>query len=843
MTTQPGPEAALVPSDGPGSHRIGAIFAGLLVAMLLASLDQTVLATALPTIVGELDGVDHMLWVTTAYMAAATITMPVYGKVGDLAGRKAIFIGALSVFLLGSLIGGLAPDMTWLIVGRAVQGLGGGGLMILSQAIIADVVPVRERSKYMGAMGAVFGISSVVGPLLGGWFTDSIGWRWAFWINIPLGIAAIACAAIFLDLPKRDVKVRLDGRGIVAMAIAVTSIILVTSWGGTQYEWGSGVIIALIVTAVLSSIAFVIAEHKAVQPIIPLSLFANGNFVLATVAGLFIGVAMFGAISYMPTYLQMVTGVGATVSGLLMVPMVVGLMSTALTTGFLAARTGRYKWMPIAGMVVLAVALSLLSTLAPTTPLIVLLGYLFLVGAGIGFGMQILVLIVQNSFPDQMVGTATASNNFFREIGASMGSAVVGALFTSRLTSLLADRLPAQAAAGGVSDTNSLTPASVDALPGEVRDIIVGAYNDALTPVFLALLPMIAVGLVLLLFIDEVPLRSAMSEAGSGGDGLDAGSAARDVGAAAIATGESGSRLGDLASSDRTTTASRLHAFNRFEIKYLVPQDRAEELRAELRRHMDDDAHSREGGYPITSLYYDTPHLRFYWEKIDGLKFRRKLRVRHYGTADDLTPDSPVFVEIKQRVNRVTQKRRVALPYRDALHLCSPAGYEPGAEASRRERAFIDEVTTLVRGLDLRPTVTTGYHREAWVGRGADLGLRVTLDHRLRGRDRDFHLSAESLNRLTLPPRLAVLEIKANERVPAWVTDLTARMNLDLVRISKYCQSVQAFGLAPRATMHACAEVDEILHTGPDQPMYQFTDTSTPSGVDDAPSRESIPTR
>ncbi|PUB29822.1 VTC domain-containing protein [Promicromonospora sp. AC04] len=300
------------------------------------------------------------------------------------------------------------------------------------------------------------------------------------------------------------------------------------------------------------------------------------------------------------------------------------------------------------------------------------------------------------------------------------------------------------------------------------------------------------------------------------------------------------------ASSARTDTASRLHAFNRFEIKYLVPEDQADELRAELRRHMDDDAHSGDGGYPITSVYYDTEHLKFYWEKIEGLKFRRKLRVRHYGTADDLTPESNVFVEIKQRVNRVTQKRRVSLPYRDALRLCSPEGYEPAGEVSTRERAFLDEVSTLVGELGLRPTVTTGYHREAWVGREADLGLRVTLDHRLRGRDRDFHLSSESVNRLTLPPRLSVLEVKANERVPAWVTDVTARMSLDVVRISKYCQCVQAFGLAPRSIMHAPDEVDAILRDGPDAvdgAGVVPADPTTPNGVDDAPTRKGALTR
>jgi len=269
-------------------------------------------------------------------------------------------------------------------------------------------------------------------------------------------------------------------------------------------------------------------------------------------------------------------------------------------------------------------------------------------------------------------------------------------------------------------------------------------------------------------------------------------------------------------SGDRTATASRLHAFNRFEVKYLVPDTQAERLRDELARHTERDAHAGTHGYPITSVYYDTPELKFYWEKIDGLKFRRKLRVRHYGDADALTADSDVFVEIKQRVNRVTQKRRMVLPYRDAVALCSGTEYRSPQGLGTREQGFLAEVETLVGELDLRPVVTTAYQREAWIGRDADLGLRVTLDHHLRGRDRDFHLAADSLNRLILPPRLSVLEIKADERVPSWVTDMTARLNLDVIRISKYCQSVQAFGLAPRSIMHAADELDELLDDGDD---------------------------
>lgn len=502
-------ETSPVAAEPTTLRRVMPVFAGLLVAMLLSSLDQTIFSTALPTIVGELDGVDHMLWVTTGYLVAATIMMPIYGKLGDVIGRKGLFVGALSVFVVGSIVGGVSDSMGLLITARAIQGIGGGGLMILTQAIIADVVPVRERSKYMGVMGAVFGISSVAGPLLGGWFTEGIGWRWGFWVNVPLGIIAIGLAIVFLKLPKHTAKVRFDTLGTITMAVAVTSIILVASWGGTQYAWDSPTIVALIFTAVVFSAAFVWAEHRASDPLIPLAVFKNRNFVLATIAGLFIGIAMFGTLAYLPTYIQIVAGVSATMSGLMLFPMVAGLMLTAITTGQIAARTGRYKWMPIASMIVIGVALALLSTLTPDTARWVLLGFLFILGAGIGLGMQILVLVVQNSFHDSDVGMATASNNFFREIGATLGGALVGSMFTGRLTDLLAERMPAGGAGGGM-DTNSFTPALINQLPAQLHDLVVGAYNDALTPVFLILIPMIGLGLIALAFIKEVPLRAAL---------------------------------------------------------------------------------------------------------------------------------------------------------------------------------------------------------------------------------------------------------------------------------------------------------------------------------------------
>jgi EmrB/QacA subfamily drug resistance transporter len=406
--------------------------------------------------------------------------------------------------------------MATLIAGRAVQGLGGGGLMILAQAIIADVVPPRQRGKYMGVMGAVFGISTVLGPILGGWFTDGIGWRWAFWFNLPLGLLAIGMAATFLKMPQQEMKrPTLDIRGIVTMVVAVTSIVLVSSLGGTSYRWGSVTILGLIALAVVAGAAFVLMERRAVEPIMPLHLFRDRNFDLATIGGLFIAVAMFGAIAYMPSYLQMVTGLSAMKSGFLLLPMTAGLMSTALTTGGLASKTGRYKWMPIASCLVIALGLLLLSTLSVDASLWTIGSYLFVFGAGIGLGMQILVLIVQNAFPITEVGTATATNNFFREIGASLGSAIVGTLFSSRLMNLLAEKMAAVPVGSAPAlDRNSLTPSIVGQLPAAVKGAVISSYNEALTPVFRYLLPLMVVGAIILLFVKEKPLAASNEMSG-----------------------------------------------------------------------------------------------------------------------------------------------------------------------------------------------------------------------------------------------------------------------------------------------------------------------------------------
>nr|WP_256971116.1 MDR family MFS transporter [Corynebacterium glutamicum] len=499
------------------------VLSALMVAMMMASLDQMIFGTALPTIVGELGGVDHMMWVITAYLLAETIMLPIYGKLGDLVGRKGLFIGALGIFLIGSVIGGLAGNMTWLIIGRAVQGIGGGGLMILSQAIIADVVPARERGRYMGVMGGVFGLSAVLGPLLGGWFTEGPGWRWAFWMNIPLGIIAIGVAIYFLDIPKKSVKFRWDYLGTFFMIVAATSLILFTTWGGSQYEWSDPIIIGLIITTIVAAALLVVVELRAEDPLVPMSFFQNRNFTLTTIAGLILGIAMFGIIGYLPTYLQMVHGINATEAGYMLIPMMVGMMGTSIWTGIRISNTGKYKLFPPIGMIVTFVALIFFARMEVSTTLWQIGIYLFVLGVGLGLAMQVLVLIVQNTLPTAVVGSATAVNNFFRQIGSSLGSALVGGMFVGNLGTLMEERMPAamaqlspeeqaaMAAQGGL-DSNELTPAIVNQLPTVLHDAFAGSYNDALIPVFYVMMPLIGIALLLLLFIKQEKLRETTTD-------------------------------------------------------------------------------------------------------------------------------------------------------------------------------------------------------------------------------------------------------------------------------------------------------------------------------------------
>ncbi|MCQ9366952.1 MFS transporter [Brevibacterium sp. 50QC2O2] len=504
------------PGDGEMSQSgIILLFVGLMIAMLMFSLNQTMLGTALPTIVGELNGVDQMLWVSTAFMLASTIMMPIYGKLSDMFNRKYIFIAAIVVFLAGSIVAFFAHNMALLILGRVLQGIGGGGLMILSQSIIAAVVPARQRGKYMGIMGANFAVSSVAGPLIGGWITEGPGWRWNFALMIPLGILALISAIIFLKVPhlnhgRKDRK--LDIAGMVLIAEFTSALILATAWGGHQYEWTDPVIVTLLGVAVASAVVFVFVENAVDNPIIPMSLFTDRNFVLCTISGIFVGIGMFGALSYLPTFLQMVHGIAPTPAGLMMVPMNGVMLPVSIIVGFLVSKTGRYKFYPVIGLALVGVALVLLGTVTADQNAWVMIGYLCVMGLGLGLGMQTLVLIVQNSFPVSMVGTATASNNFFRQIGATLGMSVIGSLFTNRLTNNLSDGLkqlgPEAAKAMSGGGANSLTPDFVKTLANPVHDMITHAYADALVPVFMWVSPTAFIGAIILLWVKEKALAT-----------------------------------------------------------------------------------------------------------------------------------------------------------------------------------------------------------------------------------------------------------------------------------------------------------------------------------------------
>ena len=480
-------------------RRVWLIFSALLAGMLLSSLDQTIVSTAMPTIVGDLGGVAHMAWVTTAYLLATTIAMPIYGKFGDIWGRRNLFLIAIALFTLASLGAALSTGFWEFVTFCGIQGLGGGGLMILSQAIIADIVPAKERGKYLAPMGAVFGISAIGGPLLGGLFTDHLSWEWCFWINIPVGIAAFAIAWKTLSLPKKRNTKKVDYLGVILLSTATTCLILFTDWGGKQYEWTSPTIIGLVVAFVAAVIAFVVVENRAEQPIIPMALFRNRTFVLATAIGLVLGLGMFSALAFIPTFLQMASGTSASVSGLLTIPMIIGLILTLTLSMRHITKTGRYKIFPIVGAIVTALGMLWLTTLAGTTPIWVICTMLFVLGAGLGFIMQIIVLVVQNAVSPDDVGTATSTNNYFREVGAALGVAVFGSIFTNRLVENLTAAFTTNAAQAGAAGLNpaSLVPSQVKAAGDPLKTAIVDSYADALAPVFWYLIPAVLIALVL----------------------------------------------------------------------------------------------------------------------------------------------------------------------------------------------------------------------------------------------------------------------------------------------------------------------------------------------------------
>jgi EmrB/QacA subfamily drug resistance transporter len=482
------------------------VFGALMLGMFLAALDQTIVSTALPTIVGDLGGLDHLSWVVTSYLLAATASTPLYGKLGDMYGRKPVFLAAIVIFLAGSMLSGLSQSMTQLIAFRALQGMGAGGLMVGAQAIIADIVPPRDRGRYMGVIGSVFAVASVAGPLLGGFLVEAISWRWVFYVNLPVGVLAVLVVAFRLHLHTPSHRHAIDYLGAGLLTAGVSALILVTTWGGNQYAWDSGVIVGLAVAGVALLAAFVVQERRAAEPIIPLSLFGSSVFRVATALGFVIGLAMFGAIIFIPLFLQLVYGVSPTSSGLRMLPLMAGLLTASIVSGRAISRIGRYKAFPIAGTAITTVGLFLLSRLEVDTPPWLASVYMLVVGIGIGLVMQVLVLVVQNDAPARDVGVATSTATFFRSMGGSLGVAVFGAIFASRLTNELA-ALP-NAAAAHVSGGVNVRPDQVHALPPAVRHDFLLAFVDALQPVFLvgAALTLVAFGLALLL--KEVPLRA-----------------------------------------------------------------------------------------------------------------------------------------------------------------------------------------------------------------------------------------------------------------------------------------------------------------------------------------------
>ncbi|MDA8209612.1 MAG: MDR family MFS transporter [Actinomycetota bacterium] len=488
------------------------IILALMLAMLLAALDQTIVATALPTIAGDLGGLNHLSWVVTAYLITSTISTPLWGKLGDLYGRKSFFQASIVIFLIGSALSGISTSMVQLIAFRALQGIGGGGLIVGAQAIIGDIVSPRERGRYQGLFGGVFGLASVAGPLLGGYFTDSLSWRWVFYVNVPIGILALFVIAAVLHLPRSRRAHKIDYLGTVVLGAAVTLLILLTTWGGVTYPWGSVQIISLGVVSVILLGAFIVIERRAAEPLLPIDLFSNRIFSLTSAIGFIVGFGMFGAIVYLPTFMQTVFGSSPTKSGLQLIPLMLGVVVFSILAGLLISRFGRYKIFPVVGTMVMAIGMYLLSTLTATTPATEVYIYSFVLGVGLGGVMQVLVIAVQNAVPYKSLGTATSAATFFRSIGGSFGVAVFGTIFNTRLTHLLPQYLPAAALKQMAGNSIAMSPAAITKLPKPIHDGFVLSFSHALDTVFLVGVPVVLAAFILTLFLKEIPLRQHVGE-------------------------------------------------------------------------------------------------------------------------------------------------------------------------------------------------------------------------------------------------------------------------------------------------------------------------------------------
>ena len=504
--------AAAIPAQTaaqrPPSLRL--VFGGLLLVTFLAALDQTIVATALPTIVGDLGGLDHISWVVTAYLLAQTVVTPLYGKLGDMYGRKVVLQAALVVFLAGSALCGQSRSMDELIAFRALQGLGGGGLIVSAQAAIGDIVPPRERGRYTGLFGAVFGLASVAGPLLGGFLTSHLSWRWIFYVNLPLGVLALFVLGATLPAVSERVHHTIDYLGTALLGAGLAAIVLAASLGGTSEPWGSPLILGLAVGGALLLAMFLVAERRAREPVLPPRLFANRVFATTSAVGFIVGFALFGAVTYLPLFLQVVQGASPTGSGLQLVPLMIGLLITSIASGQLITRTGRYKAFPIAGTAVMVLGLYLLSTMDASTGKPTTAAFMFVLGLGLGMVMQVLVLAVQNAVDYADLGVATSGATLFRSIGGSLGTSILGAIFANRLRNELMSLLPA-GAASRVGAGAQVNPKQIDALPPPLRASYLHAFTSSLNTVFEVAAAVALVAFAVSWLIRELPLRDTVA--------------------------------------------------------------------------------------------------------------------------------------------------------------------------------------------------------------------------------------------------------------------------------------------------------------------------------------------